>query len=225
MQKGRSLHTQRNAIRMFDEETTQVVHVSALNQYAYCSRRCALIYVEQTFEDNVYTMRGRDLHERTDDPGASECENGVRVERGLPIWNRCLAIVGKTDVVEFHDGIPYPVEYKSGPRKQYGNDELQLCAQAMCLEEMTGQAVPRGAIYHHKSRRRREVIFTPDLRKEVEEAVTAIRALLADKRLPPPVNDQRCEKCSLKEACMPQVIEERSREKRFLAHLFEVVTS
>ena len=208
---------------MFDEETIQVVHVSALNQYAYCPRRCALIYVEQTFDENVYTMRGRDLHERTDDPRASECEHGVRVERGLPIWSRRLGLVGKADVVEFHDDGPYPVEYKSGPRKQYGNDDLQLCAQAMCLEEMTGQVVPRGAIFHHKSRRRREVIFTPNLRTQVEEAVTAIRALLADERLPPPVNDQRCEKCSLKEACMPQVLEDRSREKRLLANLFEVV--
>ena len=135
--------------------------------------------------ENMYTMRGRDLHERTDDPEASECENEVRVERGLPIWNRRLGLVGKADVVEFHDSNPYPVEYKAGPRKQYENDDLQLCAQAMCLEEMTGQVVPRGSIFHHKSRRRREVIFTPELRKQVEEAVTAIRALLAAKQLPP----------------------------------------
>lgn len=207
---------------MFDEDTTEVIHVSALNQYAYCSRRCAFIYVEQIFEDNVYTMRGRDLHERTDDPGASECENGVRIERGLRLWNRRLGLVGKADVVEFHDSRPYPVEYKSGPRRQFENDDLQLCAQAMCLEEMTGQTVPRGAIFHHKSHRRREVLFTPNLRTQVEETVRAIRVLLVSKRLPPPVNDRRCEKCSLKEACMPQVLEETGREKRLLANLFDV---
>lgn len=210
---------------MLDEDTTQVIHVSALNQYAYCSRRCALIYVEQIFEDNVYTMRGRNLHERTDDPRASECENEVRVERGLSLWNRRLGLVGKADVVEFHGSSPYPVEYKSGPRAQYDNDDLQLCAQAMCLEEMTGQAVPRGAIFHHKSRRRREVLFTPNLRTQVEETVAAIRALLASKRLPPPVNDRRCEKCSLKEACMPQVLEEPGREKRLLGDLFDVANT
>lgn len=201
-----------------------LVPISALNHYAYCPRRCALIHVEQTFDENMYTMRGRDLHEKTDDPEASEYEKGVRVERGLPIWNKYLRLVGKADVVEFRDSILYPVEYKSGPRKQYENDDLQLCAQAMCLEEMTGQAVPRGAIFHHKSRRRREVIFTSALRRQVEEAVTAIRSLLAEKKLPPPVNDRRCEKCSLKEACMPQVTESRNREKRLLVNLFEVAT-
>lgn len=210
---------------MFDEEPQPVVPVSALNQYAYCPRRCALIHVEQTFQDNLYTMRGRNLHERTDDPVASECENSVKIERALPIWSKRLGLIGKADVVEFHDDIPYPVEYKSGPRKQYESDDLQLCAQAMCLEEMTGQAVPRGAIFHHAARRRREVIFSPTLKKHVEEAIAAIRVLLAAKKLPPPVHDRRCEKCSLKDACMPQVTADRNRESRQLARLFDVATS
>lgn len=197
--------------------------VSALEHWSYCPRQCALIHVEQTFDENLYTLRGRAVHKQVDDV-ESVVERGVRVERALPIRNRRLGLVGKADVVELHGEVPYPVEYKHGSRRQREHDDLQLCAQAMCLEEMMGQAVPRGAIFHHKSRRRREVIFTSSLRRQVEEAVTAIRSLLAEKKLPPPVNDRRCEKCSLKEACMPQVTENRNREKRLLANLFEVAT-
>jgi len=198
------------------------IPVSALNQFSYCPRRCALIHVEQTFEDNIYTKRGTALHERTDEPGASEGDGGVKVERALPLWSKRLGLIGKADVVEFHGETPYPVEYKSGPRKQYENDDLQLCAQALCLEEMTGQVVPRGAIFHHKSRRRREVVFTSQLRKQVEETVAAIQAMFAESKLPPPVNDQRCEKCSLKESCMPETIGHRVIEQRRLAKLFDV---
>lgn len=197
--------------------------VSALEHWSYCPRQCALIHVEQTFDENLYTLRGRAVHKQVDDV-ESVVERGVQVERALPIRNRRLGLVGKADVVELHGEVPYPVEYKHGSRRQREHDDLQLCAQAICLEEMTGQAVPRGAIFHHKSRRRREVIFTSALRRQVEEAVTAIRSLLAEKKLPPPVNDRRCEKCSLKEACMPQVTESRNREKRLLANLFEVAT-
>ena len=197
--------------------------ISALEHWSYCPRQCALIHVEQTFDENLYTLRGRAVHKQVDEV-ESVVERGVRVERALPIRNRRLGLVGKADVVELHGEVPYPVEYKHGSRRQREHDDLQLCAQAMCLEDMTGQAVLRGAIFHYKSRRRREVIFTPALRRQVEEAVTAIRSLLAEKKLPPPVNDRRCEKCSLKEACMPQVTESRNREKRLLANLFEVGT-
>ncbi len=199
-----------------------LIMVSALEHWSYCHRQCALIHIEQTFDENLYTLRGRRVHQQVDEV-ESVSERGIRVERAMPIWNRRLGLIGKADVVEFHDDVPYPVEYKHGPRRQREHDDLQLCAQAMCLEEMTGQVVPRGAIFHHKSRRRREVLFAPYLRTQVEEAVMAVRALLASKRLPPPVNDRRCEKCSLKEACMPQVLEEQSREKRLLADLFDVI--
>ena len=201
-----------------------LIMASALEHWSYCHRQCALIHIEQTFDENLYTLRGRRVHQQVDEV-ESVTEHGVRVERAMPIWNKRLGLIGKADIVEFHADVPYPIEYKHGARRQREHDDLQLCAQAMCLEEMTGQAVPRGAIFHHKSRRRREVLFTSYLRTQVEEAVTAIRALLASKRLPSPVNDQRCDKCSLKEACMPQVLEERGREKRLLANLFEVVSS
>ena len=203
-----------------DDADWELIPISALNHYAYCPRRCALIHVEQTYSENVFTMRGHDLHERTDQEGASGWEEGVRVERALPLCSKRLGLIGKADVVEFHGAIPYPVEYKSGPNRRYENDDVQLCAQALCLEEMIGKNVERGAIFHHKSRRRREVLFTPALRTRVEEIVTAIRSMLVDRILPSPVNDQRCEHCSLREACMPAVIGERQRAEALIRHLF-----
>ena len=204
------------------EESDNPIPISSLNQYAYCPRRCALIHVEQTFEENIYTMRGRDLHERTDTPEASGWEDGIRVERALPLWSRRLGLIGKADVVEFHGETPYPVEYKTGRLHQYINDDLQVCAQAICLEEMTGREVPRGAIYHHSSRRRREVVFDPLLRAKVEETVAAIRQMMTDKFIPPPVNDARCKHCSLLESCMPAVIGERQRAVNLKRSLFEL---
>lgn len=205
-----------------DEGQDVLIPISALNQYAYCQRRCALIHVEQTFDDNIYTMRGRDLHERTDQPTESGWEEGIRVERALPLWSKHLGLIGKADVVEFHEDTPYPVEYKSGANRRFENDDLQLCAQAMCLEEMLGRGVPGGAIFHHKSRRRRAVIFTPELRTRVEEIVTAIRSMLISKTIPPPVNDHRCEHCSLNETCMPSVIGEQQRAAALVRTLFVV---
>ena len=205
-----------------DDADRELIPISALNHYAYCPRRCALIHVEQTYSENVYTMRGHDLHERTDREDESGWEEGVRVERALPLCSKRLGLIGKADVVEFHGETPYPVEYKSGSNRRYENDDLQLCAQALCLEEMLSSDVPRGAIFHHKSRRRREVIFTPASRIRVEEVVTAIRAMLGDKILPSPVNDQRCEHCSLNETCMPSVIGEQQRAAALVRTLFVI---
>lgn len=202
------------------DETT--IPISALNHYAYCPRRCALIHVEQTFEENIYTMRGRDLHERTDTPEASGWEEGVRVERALPLWSHRLGLIGKADVVEFHGEIPLPVEYKSGRLRKFENDDLQLCAQAMCLEEMTEKVVPRGVIFHHSSRRRREVVFDQKLRALVETTVQAIREIFSLKIIPPPVNDARCKHCSLLESCMPSAIAEENRSSLLKRSLFEV---
>jgi CRISPR-associated exonuclease Cas4 len=205
-----------------DDSDLDSIPISALNHYAYCPRRCALIHVEQTFEENLYTLRGSHLHERTDQPDESGWEEGTRVERALPLWSKRIGLIGKADVIEFHGEIPYPVEYKSGAYRQFDNDDLQLCAQALCLEEMTGRPVPRGAIYHHSSRKRREVEFTVALRARVVEVTGAIRAMLQAKRLPPPVNDHRCTHCSLQESCMPAVVDEGRRASAVVRDLFTV---
>jgi CRISPR-associated exonuclease Cas4 len=196
------------------------IPISALNHYGYCPRRCALIHVEQIFDENVYTLRGRSLHARVDQP-VGEFQAGVRIERALPLWSIRLGLVGKADVVEFHGLTPLPVEYKSGRLRQFENDDLQLCAQGLCLEEMTGKEVPLGAIYHHGSRRRRDVIFDSTLRDQVETSVAKVRELLGSKVLPPPVNDNRCRHCSLKESCMPAAVGEKNRAAALLRTLFE----
>lgn len=193
--------------------------ISALEHWSYCPRQCALIHIEQTFDENLYTMRGQAVHKRVDEP-ESEIVEGVRVERAVPLWSKRLGLIGKADVVEFHGETPYPVEYKHGPRREKEHDDLQVCAQAMCLEGMTGKEVPRGAIYHHSSRRRREVVFTPTLRQRVEEVVVEIRQMFGSGTLPPPVNDRRCKRCSLIESCMPSVIGEQERARVLVRGLF-----
>ena len=168
-----------------------LVMISALEHYSYCPRQCALIHLEQTFDENIYTLQGHMLHERADEE-ASELRGDVRIERAVPLWSRRLGLVGRADVVEFHGQVPFPVEYKVGPRRKWGHDDLQLCAQALCLEEMTGQMVPRGAIYHHGSRRRREVAIDEPLRQRVVEAVADIRQMLTASNA-----TSGCQRCSL----------------------------
>jgi CRISPR-associated exonuclease Cas4 len=205
--------------RLPEWDENDLVMISALEHYSYCPRQCALIHVEQTFDENLYTLRGRAVHERVDEP-IVEFQEGVRVERALPLWSKRLGLIGKADVVEFRGEAPYPVEYKHGSKREREHDDLQVCAQAICLEEMTGKVVPRGAIYYHSSRRRREVEFTAALRAQVEAATFAIREIIKDKGLPPPVNDSRCRHCSLKESCMPSVVGERARAAALLRDLF-----
>lgn len=198
----------------------ELVAVSAIQHYSYCPRQCALIHVEQTFDENLYTMRGRRLHALVDKPD-SATEDGVRVERALPLWSERLGLIGRADVVEFHGNVPYPVEYKHGPKRPAVHDDLQLCAQAICLEEMTGQAVPKGAIFHHSSRRRREVVFTEALRSEVVRITESIRQLIRNSTVPPPVNDERCRHCSLVDSCMPKVVDERERLRTLNREIYE----
>jgi CRISPR-associated exonuclease Cas4 len=190
------------------------IAISALQHYAYCPRQCALIHVEQVFDDNVYTARGQAVHRLVDMPGY-EIKVGVKVERALPLWSDRLGLIGKADVVEFHaGGAVFPVEFKHGRKREKIHDDIQLAAQAMCLEEMLGVAVPRGAIYHASSRRRREVEFRPALRQAVEDTIVAIREMIDRGMLPPPVNDERCRACSLIDACQPGALADTTRLKR-----------
>lgn len=179
------------------------IPISALQHFLYCPRQCALIHVEQTFDENLYTLRGNRVHEQAHEP-ERETVAGVRLERALPLFSETLGLTGKADVVEFlADGTPYPVEYKAGARKTREADDVQLCAQAMCLEEMLGVGIPEGSLYYDRSRRRRVVAFTESLRQTVRETVQAVRALCERDALPEPVADERCRACSLLDACMP----------------------
>ncbi len=169
---------------------TEPLMISALQHYSYCPRQCALIHQEQVFDDNGFTMRGNRAHRRGD-AGESTVEDGIRVVRSLPLYSDKHHLVGKADVVEFDDsGIPFPVEYKHGSQQKKEHDEIQLAAQMPCLEEMTGRPVLKCAIYHHKSRRRREVEIISQLKDRVVGAVKAIQLMLSSGKLPPPVDDR-----------------------------------
>lgn len=186
------------------------ISISALQHWHYCPRQCALIHLDQVFDDNVYTLRGQAVHSTVDTPGF-ENQHGYRIERALPIWSDRLGLIGKCDVVEFWpDGTVYPVEYKHGSKKQRENDDLQLAAQAICLGEMLGKAVTHGAIFHAASKRRREIIITSELADRVTGTVFAIRSMLAQQRLPLAVYDNRCPQCSLQNICQPRATSEQA---------------
>lgn len=199
------------------------IPISALQHWMYCPRQCALIHVEQVFADNVHTARGNAVHKLVDEPGYG-LKRGVKVERSLPLWSDRIGLIGKADLVEFHpDGTVYPVEFKHGPRRKHAHDDIQVAAQALCLEEMLGKPVSKGAIYHASSRRRRDVEFDAYLRDLVERTTEAVRARIQSGILPPPVNDARCDQCSLKEICQPDVLDDRRAQARLRERLFEVV--
>lgn len=191
---------------MYSED--DLLPISALQHYLYCPRQCALIHVEQAWVENVFTAEGRLLHERVDRP-QSEARGGVRVAYGLLLRSMRLGLTGKADVVEFHGEsggrkVPFPVEYKRGRPKQKDWDRIQLCAQAMCLEEMLATDVPQGALFYGKTRRREQVAFDERLRGLTAETAHALHELVASGVTPPPVADERCAACSLAGRCLPR---------------------
>lgn len=201
-------------------EPLEPIPLSALQHWCYCPRQCALIHQEQAFAENVHTLRGQAVHATVDTPGF-ETRAGLRVERALPVWSERLGLIGKADVVEFQsDGTPYPVEYKHGSRHKAAHiaacDDLQLAAQALCLEEMTGKLVAEGALFYAKSKRRRPVPVTPTLRAAVEAAAHAIRRMLVSAHMPSPVDDARCKQCSLIDLCQPHAVVVLTADERVL---------
>ncbi len=194
------------------------IPISAIEHYSYCPRQCALIHVEQTYEENVFTMRGRLAHERVD-AGDDAASRGVKTARAIPLWSEQLGLHGKADVVEFRADGPYPIEYKIG-RRMGTHADLQLCAQALCLEEMLGVPVPRGAIFYHAIRRREEVAINEALRQRTRATITAIRAMLREQQLPHAPNDARCKNCSLLNVCLPAVVGETARLRGLQGALF-----
>ena len=189
------------------------IPISALQHWAYCPRQCGLIHLEQAFDDNIHTLRGHATHARVDKPG-QELVKGVRVERALPLWEDDIGLIGKADAVEFlAEGVPYPVEYKQGSRHKAADiaecDDIQLAAQALCLEAMTNHVISEGAVFYASSKRRRIVAIDDELRTKVRNTVTQVREMLDLRELPIPLSgkqaDQRCTNCSLKDRCQPEV--------------------
>jgi CRISPR-associated exonuclease Cas4 len=199
---------------------SEPITIAALNQYVFCPRRCALMFVEGIWADNEHTAVGTLLHDHADAPGY-ETDAGVTILRAVPLFSERYGLSGKADIVEVkevRDGagkrkVYAPVEYKKGKRRKWDNDDVQLCAQAFCLEEMFSVTVPEGFIYHAGSKRRRKVSFDESLRSETKRTIEAVRALIANREVPPAVLKPRCDGCSLRSVCLPELTQIAARAK------------
>jgi len=196
--------------------------LSGLQHILFCERQCALIHVEQAWAENRLTAEGRIMHDKVHEADR-ESRGDVRIEYALPLRSLRLGLIAKADVVEFHRKrtpdevwLPYPVEYKHGKPKKDNSDKVQLCAQAICLEEMLDIDIPEGAIFYGKTRHRQDVVFDDGLRKETEDTANLFHRLLESGRTPPPVYEKRCDSCSVYELCMPKTVEKKRSINRYL---------
>lgn len=201
--------------------------LSALQHYLYCPRQCALIHIEHVWVENRLTAEGRLLHQRVD-AGSTDRRAGILQNRSVPVRSDRLSLYGVLDMVEMRtssDGreAPYPVEYKRGRPKIEDWDRAQLCAQAMCLEEMIGTLIDEGAIFYGRPRRRETVVFRTDLREKVENKCKEMHAMIQEGKTPPPVASKkhRCKNCSLGQECMPRTSKRSSVENYLLKGLNE----
>jgi CRISPR-associated exonuclease Cas4 len=194
------------------------IPISALQHAVYCLRQAALIHLERLWAENVLTAEGAVLH-AVPDKGGGRHARGVRRVTALPVASRRLNLAGVADVVEFPKAggreVPFPVEHKRGKPKLHRADEVQLCAQGLCLEEMTGTAVPQGALYYAETRRRVVVPFDAALRALTEAAAADLARVLASGKTPPPTSlKSRCRACSLHELCRPEAVARPARAWR-----------
>ncbi len=207
---------------MYSED--DYIHVNALQHYVFCPRQCALIYVEDIWQENLYTVRGNLLHERVDSDDY-ETRADVKMVRGLRIHSRRLGLSGRCDVVEFRGTGSkmqvIPVEFKAGKPKQDFSDEVQLCAQALCLEEMLKISIRKGMFFYGRIRRRVAVDISEHLRARTEEIIRAVHQLIAERHVPTLTELlqssqlsqsqflKRCQRCSLQDACQPKAMREK----------------
>lgn len=199
----------------FAEE--DLLPVSALQHFLYCPRQCALIHLEQLWSENRYTAEGRILHAVTDQGRSERCGDTLR-QTAVPVRSLVLGLTGVVDAVEFQgpERTPFIVEFKRGSSKRENWDRVQLCAQALCLEEMLERPVPRGAIFYGKTRRREQVDFDEALRQLVAKTVKELRAMLQEGRTPPPAPPAQCKRCSLATLCRPEAARRRLRVADYL---------
>lgn len=231
--------------RAFTED--DLLPLSALQHLLFCERRAALVHVEGIWAENPFTVDGRHLNERAEGPDY-ETHGDIRVARGLSLRSLRLGLSGKADVVEFHPvaealsgpnppergsghmgvalpGVsghwrPFPVEYKRGRLRHEEGYEVQLCAQALCLEEMLNVEVPAGALFYGKTHRRLEVEFDSNLRNETESAAGRLHQLVRSGETPPARYDKKCESCSLIDLCLPTALTARRSVRRYLLSAF-----
>ena len=199
-----------------------LIPISALQHYLYCPRQCALIHVERLWAEDGATAEGRILHERVD-AGRPENRPGLSIGRRVQLRSLALGVFGMADVVEFHAtpksaaARPFPVEYKRGKPKAHRADEVQLCAQAICLEEMFEQVVPEGALFYGETQRREAVLLDDALRRLTARVAAEARTMMAASGLPAPVRKPGCRRCSLQSLCLPDRLEKPPQVARWLA--------
>ena len=198
--------------------------LSGIQHFMFCRRQWALIHLEGTWAENRLTAEGRHLHERVHESD-SETRNGVKIVRGLRLRSLRLGLSGQADVVEFHPGegamVPFPVEYKRGRPKPDRCDEVQLCAQALCLEEMLGIPVARGAIFYGQPRRRQEVAFDEALRQETEVLAMTMHEMFNVGTTPPAVYEKKCDNCSLYNWCLPKNTGQSQQVASYLDRVYD----
>lgn len=203
----------------------ELIPISALQHYLYCPRQCALIHLERLWSESRHTAEGRLLHDRVDQPQV-EKRKGVRTVTAMPLLNMELGITGVADVVEFHrtdaSESAFPVEYKRGRPKGHRADEVQLCAQALCLEAMLGQSIATGALYYGQTRRRMDVPFDDALRELTRQTIENVRAMLALSVTPLAAYERRrCDACSLIDLCQPRWLSRGSKVTAWLRQQLE----
>lgn len=204
------------------DNQSQTLMISALQHYAFCPRQFALIHVEQAWSENFFTAHGQLLHERVDSR-EPEQRGGIRFERGVAVRSTQYSLTGQLDLLEIEGDPPtamYPVEYKRGKPKVDDWDRIQLCAQALCLEEMRDIAIPHGALWYWQVRKRQPVEIDESLRNETIRIIKAAQEVLASGRTPAPTEDKkRCRACSLIELCAPDTFR-KDHSKTYTSELF-----
>ncbi|MGB6169999.1 MAG: CRISPR-associated protein Cas4 [Geitlerinemataceae cyanobacterium] len=180
------------------------ISIASLNQYSYCPHRCWRMFCAGEFTDNQYTIEGTSLHDRVHTMSEINRDETWQVRA---IWwkSEQYNLIGKSDLIESENGELYPVEYKRGKKGEWDNDELQVCAQALCLEEMTGQTITTGYVYYAQSHQRQLVEISEELRQETIATIDAVRELLNTGKMPVPIYKKRCHGCSLYQQCLPQI--------------------
>lgn len=200
-------------------DSAKLVPLAALQHFAFCPRQCALIHNEQVWADNYLTAHGQVLHQKVDS-GEPETRKGIRFERTVQVSAPSLGITGKLDLVEkdLTTGALTPVEYKRGKPKQDDWDEIQLCAQALCLEEMTGQSVEQGALWYWQTRHRQLIAIDENLRQRTKQVIAEVRSLFDSKITPKAQYAKRCEACSLIDLCNPKLVDS---SRSYIANLYK----
>lgn len=190
--------------------------LSGLQHFRFCPRQCALIHIEQQWSENFFTAAGRIQHEKVHG-NTAESRKTIKTERNLKIASALLGITGCTDAVEFYsDGKIIPIEYKHGKPKENTCDEVQLCAQVICLEEMLGCTITEGALFYFKIRRRIPVPITDELRRETIELAERFHRFIADGKTPAALYSRQCESCSFIDECFPESAGKRKSVRAYI---------